>query len=78
MALYPIGLIPIDGTDPIEFIDGWHVNSDTMIPELHPFVVVPATPYRVFMGVTTYSYRFDSEAHWLAVAAEHNLLPEVE
>ena len=66
MALDIIGKIyDIDNTDPenptVTELAGWHVNSSEPIAGLDDYIVMPTIPRRVFAGVKTYCYRFDSE-----------------
>jgi hypothetical protein len=65
--IYVIGEIHNEDGTPIA---GYHVNSDTDIPELAAYKVTPTMPYRVIGGVETHFYRFDSEQAWLDAAQE--------
>jgi hypothetical protein len=40
---------------------GWHVNSTELLHGLEYYLIELVTPRRVFMGVDTYCYKFDSE-----------------
>ena len=45
-------------------LEGWHVNSPELLPELEAYRVEPVSVRRVFAGypgVPTYFYRFTSE-----------------
>ena len=66
MALDIIGkLHDSDSTDPksptVTELAGWHVNSTELLHGLEYYLTEPSSPRRVFMGVDTYCYRFDSE-----------------
>ncbi|MDP5205434.1 hypothetical protein ORI99_00015 [Alishewanella sp. SMS9] len=42
-------------------LEGWHVNSTVLLAGLEYYLIGPSSPRRVFMGVDTYCYKFDSE-----------------
>lgn len=66
MNLDIIGKIySIDDTDPGKPVatplDGWHVNTTAPVSEWEHWRVEPSHKTRVFAGVATYCYKFDSE-----------------
>lgn len=66
MSLDIIGKIyDIDNTDhenpAVTELAGWHVNSTELLHGLEYCLIEPSSPRRVFMGVDTYCYKFDSE-----------------
>lgn len=42
-------------------LEGWHVNSTELLDGLEQHLIEPTMPRRVFAGVETYFYRFESE-----------------
>ena len=77
----PTGTMLTD-SDGIEYpeyapITGYHINSTQTVPEWDQYQVFPSGTYhRVFAGVETFCYRFDS-AEQAQELAPH-LFPEVE
>jgi hypothetical protein len=47
-----------------ETLEGYHVNSTELLPELNDYLVEPEVPMRVFAGVKTHCYRFKDEAEY--------------
>ncbi len=43
-------------------VPGFHVNSTEAIPEFDAYLIVPATPFRVFAGLESVCYTFPDEA----------------
>ena len=48
-------------------LSGWHVNSTKLMVEWGQWEVEPSHKRRVFAGVNTYCYRFDSEEQFKEV-----------
>lgn len=43
-------------------LQGWHLNTTEPLEGLDEYLVTPTVPRRVFAGVNTYFYIFESEA----------------
>ncbi|WP_298235921.1 hypothetical protein [uncultured Azohydromonas sp.] len=55
-----IGLLCAITGDTAVQLAGWHINSTAPLPGLGLYEVTPKAPQRVFAGVQTHFYRFES------------------
>jgi hypothetical protein len=62
-------LYETDTTDPENPLstplEGWHVNTVEPVKEWVDFLVKPTQPREMFLNLTTFCYKFDSEQEYL-------------
>lgn len=80
MALVIIGKIHNISGDPenptVTEIDGWHVNSTSILQGLDDYLVIPKHPKYVIMGVNTFFYKFHSERQAKVLLKEYLMYGE--
>ncbi|MGY5383289.1 hypothetical protein [Vibrio metschnikovii] len=62
-TLYDVGSEDQDNVIVTE-LDGYHVNSTSLVDEWQQFKVEPSTPRHTFFGVPTHFYRFADESEF--------------
>ena len=66
------GIYDTEGNEitPPVALEGFHVNSIILMPDMEPYQITPTTPRRVFAGAETFCLKFADRAEWLALGYE--------